>query len=246
MSGPGEAAGVNVKEADANAKIPRHVAIIMDGNGRWAQRRGLPRIAGHQRGASILEGLVEHASAIGIRYLSVYAFSTENWKRLSEEVSGLMALFEHYLKTKLDKLKERGGRLRFAGRRERLSASLLEALDDFERETRGGTGIQLILCIDYGGRQEIVDAVKKMLAEGIDASSVTEETVSRRMYLPDVPDPDLIIRTSGEERLSNFWLWEGVYSELYFTETLWPDFDGAALDAAVASYAGRDRRRGGV
>jgi undecaprenyl diphosphate synthase len=227
-------------------KIPRHVAVIMDGNGRWAQKRSLPRIAGHQKGASILEGLVEHASARGVQYLSLYAFSTENWKRLSDEVSGLMALFEYYLKTKLSRLKERGGRLRFAGRRDRLSGSLLGALDDFERETRGGTGIQLILCIDYGGRQEVVDAVKKMLAEGVDAASVTEEAVSRRMYLPDVPDPDLIIRTSGEERLSNFWLWEGAYSELYFTDTLWPDFDSAALDAALTAYAGRERRRGGA
>jgi undecaprenyl diphosphate synthase len=157
-----------------------------------------------------------------------------------------MALFEYYLKTKLNKLKERGGRLRFAGRRDRLSESLLTALEDFERETRDGTGIQLILCIDYGGRQEIVDAVKKMLAEKIDAAGVTEEAVSRRMYLPDVPDPDLIIRTSGEERISNFWLWEGAYSELYFTDALWPDFDNAALDAALEAYAGRDRRRGGV
>ena len=230
----------------AGAKIPRHVAIIMDGNGRWAQKRGLPRIAGHQKGASILEGLVERASEAGIQYLSLYAFSTENWKRLSDEVSGLMALFEYYLKTKLNKLKERGGRLRFAGRRDRLSDSLLEALENFERETLGETGIQLILCIDYGGRQEIADAVKKMLAKGIDPADVTEETISRCMYLPDVPDPDLIIRTSGEERLSNFWLWEGAYSELYFTDTLWPDFDNAALDAALAAYAGRDRRRGGV
>ena len=230
----------------ADAKIPRHVAVIMDGNGRWAQKRGLPRIAGHRKGASILEGIVEYASARGVQYLSLYAFSTENWKRLSEEVSGLMALFEQYLKTKLGKLKERGGRLRFAGRRDRLSGSLLAALENFEQETRDGTGIQLILCIDYGGRQEIVDAVKKMLAEGADAADVTEETVSRCMYLPDVPDPDLIIRTSGEERLSNFWLWEGAYSELYFTGTLWPDFDNAALDAALAAYADRDRRRGGV
>jgi undecaprenyl diphosphate synthase len=235
--------------AAAAAKIvPRHVAVIMGGNGRWAQERGLPRIAGHRKGASILEGLVEHASERGVQYLSLYAFSTENWKRLSEEVSGLMALFEHYLKTKLNKLRERGGRLRFAGRRDRLSESLLAALEDFERETLGGTGIQLILCIDYGGRQEIVDAVKKMLAEGVaaDAASVTEEAVSRCMYLPDVPDPDLIIRTSGEERLSNFWLWEGAYSEFYFTDVLWPDFDDAALDAALAAYAGRDRRRGGA
>ncbi|MDR1376620.1 MAG: di-trans,poly-cis-decaprenylcistransferase, partial [Synergistaceae bacterium] len=178
-------------------KIPRHVAIIMDGNGRWARKRGLPRIAGHQKGASILEGIVEHASAKGVQYLSVYAFSTENWKRLAEEISGLMTLFEYYLKTKLDKLRARDGRLRFAGRRERLSKSLLEALENFEQETRDGTGIQLVLCIDYGGRQEVVDAVKKMLAEGVEPASVTEETLSRRMYLPDVPDPDLIVRTSG-------------------------------------------------
>ncbi|MDR1049163.1 MAG: di-trans,poly-cis-decaprenylcistransferase [Synergistaceae bacterium] len=226
--------------------MPRHVALIMDGNGRWAKKRGLPRIAGHHRGASILEGLVEHASDIGIEYLSVYAFSTENWKRVSEEVSGLMKLFEVYLEQKFEKLKARHGRMRFAGRRDRLPASLRASIEKVEREMESETGIQLILCIDYGGRQEIVDAVRKVLAEGLAPENIDEASLGRRMYLPDVPEPDLIVRTSGEERLSNFWLWSGAYSELYFTDTLWPDFDNAALDAAVASYADRDRRRGGA
>lgn len=218
----------------------------MDGNGRWASRRALPRLAGHRRGAEILEGIVEHAGELGIQYLSVYAFSTENWKRASEEVSGLMSLFEYYLKNKLERLKSNHGRLRFAGRRDRLSRSLLEAVENFENETREETGIQLILCVDYGGRQELVDAVKKIIASGAEIDSIDENTISQSLYLPDVPDPDLIIRTSGELRTSNFWLWESAYSELYFTDTLWPDFSGRSLDEAVAAYAARDRRKGGV
>ena len=224
---------------------PRHVAIIMDGNGRWAEKRGLPRLLGHRKGAKVLEETVERAEAAGIQYLSVYAFSTENWKRSEMEVSGLMMLFERYIKKKVGPLKARRGRMRFAGRRDRLPPSLVRTIQEAEEVTRNETGIQLILCVDYGGRQEIVDAVKKILASGAAPDAVTEELLSAHMYLPDVPEPDLIIRTSGEERLSNFWLWTGTYSELFFTDTLWPDFDQNALDAALASYAKRQRRRGG-
>ena len=227
------------------ANLPRHVAIIMDGNGRWAQKRGLPRLLGHRKGAAVLEEAVENADEAGIKYLSVYAFSTENWKRSEMEVTGLMIMFERYIKKKVAPLKARHGRMRFAGRRDRLPSSLVHTIEEAEESTKNETGIQLILCVDYGGRQEIVDAVKKILASGAAPESVTEETLSDYMYLPDVPEPDLIIRTSGEERLSNFWLWTGTYSELFFTDTLWPDFGKGDLEAALASYALRQRRKGG-
>jgi undecaprenyl diphosphate synthase len=217
----------------------------MDGNGRWAKKRGLPRLLGHRKGVKALEKTVDHAAAAGVKYLSAYAFSTENWKRSITEVAGLMAIFGRYIGKKTAALKAKHGRIRFAGRRDRLPPSIVRALEAAEESTRDETGLQLILCVDYGGRAEVVDAVKKILASGVDADAVTEDLLSARMYLPDVPDPDLIIRTSGEERLSNFWLWTGAYSELYFTETLWPDFDETALDAALASYAGRQRRMGG-
>jgi len=225
--------------------LPKHVAIIMDGNGRWAQKRGLPRLLGHRKGIKALEETVNNADAAGIKYLSVYAFSTENWKRSKIEVTGLMTFFEFYLKKKIAQLKAKHGRIRFAGRRDRLPPSLVRLIEESEEKTKDETGIQFIICADYGGRQEIVDAVKKILAAGIAPDAVTEETLNDNMYLPDVPEPDLIIRTSGEERLSNFWLWTGTYSELFFTDTLWPDFGKEDLEAALASYAGRQRRKGG-
>ena len=225
--------------------LPVHVAIIMDGNGRWAQKRGLPRLLGHRKGVKVLEETVNNAEAAGIKYLSLYAFSTENWKRSKIEVTGLMTLAEFYLKRKIAQFKARHGRIRFAGRRDRLPGSLIRVIEEAEKSTKDETGIQLILCVDYGGRQEIVDAVKKILASGVAPETVTEEMLSSHMYLPDVPEPDLIIRTSGEERLSNFWLWTGAYSELFFTDTLWPDFGREDLEAALTSYAGRQRRKGG-
>ncbi|MDR1377036.1 MAG: di-trans,poly-cis-decaprenylcistransferase [Synergistaceae bacterium] len=226
--------------------FPRHVAIIMDGNGRWARKRGLPRLLGHRKGAKTLEQTVRDAAAAGIEYISVYAFSTENWKRSLVEKTGLMRMMEWYIKRKVVALKEQHGRLRFAGRRDRLPASLVAVFEEAEKITRDEKGIQVILCIDYGGRQEIVDAVKKILEEGVETEKITEDLLSDYMYLPDVPEPDLIIRTSGEKRLSNFWLWTGVYSELYFTDTLWPDFNKDALSAALEEYSKRQRRKGGV
>jgi undecaprenyl diphosphate synthase len=225
--------------------LPEHVAIIMDGNGRWAQKRGLPRLLGHRKGVKVLEETVENADAAGIKYFSVYAFSTENWKRSKIEIAGLMTFFEYYIKKKVAQFKARQGRIRFAGRRDRLPEPVVRVMEEAEEITKNETGIQFIICADYGGRQEIVDAVKKILESGASPESVTEETISDNMYLPDVPEPDLIIRTSGEERLSNFWLWTGTYSELFFTDTLWPDFGKEDLDAALASYAGRERRKGG-
>jgi len=225
--------------------LPKHVAIIMDGNGRWAKKRGVPRILGHRKGVKVLEETVENADAAGIKYLSVYAFSTENWKRSKIEVTGLMLLAEYYLKKKIGPFKARHGRIRFAGRRDRLSSSLVRTIEEAEESTKNETGIQFIVCVDYGGRQEIVDAVKKIISSGTTPESITEKMLSDHMYLPDVPEPDLIIRTSGEERLSNFWLWTGAYSEFFFTNTLWPDFGKQDFEAALASYAGRQRRKGG-
>ncbi|MDR1979027.1 MAG: di-trans,poly-cis-decaprenylcistransferase [Synergistaceae bacterium] len=232
--------------SDEVGSFPQHVAIIMDGNGRWARKRGLPRLLGHRRGAKTLEQTVRDAAVAGIKYLSVYAFSTENWKRPQIEKTGLMRIIEWYIQRKVAALKEQHGRLRFAGRRDRLPPSLVKTFEEAEKSTRDEKGIQVILCLDYGGRQEIVDAVKKILENGVESERITEDLLSGYMYLPDVPEPDLIIRTSGEKRLSNFWLWTGVYSELYFTDTLWPDFNKDVLDDALEAYSKRQRRKGGV
>jgi undecaprenyl diphosphate synthase len=232
--------------SDEVGNFPQHVAIIMDGNGRWARKRGLPRLLGHRKGAKTLEQTVRDAAEAGVKYISVYAFSTENWRRPLVEKTGLMRIMEWYIKRKVVALKEQHGRLRFVGRRDRLPPSLVAVFEEAEKITRDEKGIQVILCIDYGGRQEIVDAVKKILEEGVEAEKITEDLLSGCMYLPDVPEPDLIIRTSGEKRLSNFWLWTGVYSELYFTDTLWPDFNKDVLNAALEDYAQRQRRKGGV
>ena len=229
----------------SSENLPEHVAIIMDGNGRWAKKRGVPRILGHRKGVKALEEAVENADSAGIKYLSVYAFSTENWKRSKIEIMGLMILFERYIKKKVLRLKANHGRIRFAGRRDRLPDAVVRSIEEAEESTKNETGIQVIICLDYGGRQEIVDAVKEIVASGAAPESVTEETLSGHMYLPDVPEPDLIIHTSGEERLSNFWLWTATYSEFFFTDTLWPDFGKEDLEAALASYAGRQRRKGG-
>jgi undecaprenyl diphosphate synthase len=235
-----------MSEEDGNFSRPRHVAIIMDGNGRWARKHGLPRLLGHRKGAKTLEQTVRDADAAGIQYLSVYAFSTENWSRSNIEVAGLMRIIERYVKKEAGELKAKHGRLRVAGRRDRLPDSLIKAFEEAEEDTRNETGIQVILCLDYGGRQEIVDACRKLTANGVEPDKITEELLSGYMYLPEVPEPDLIIRTSGELRLSNFWLWTGTYSELYFTDILWPDFDKDVLNAALESYAKRQRRKGGV
>ena len=223
----------------------KHLAIIMDGNGRWAKKRGLPRLLGHRAGVKTLENLVYAARDRGIRYLSVYAFSSENWSRPSIEVAGLMKLFGYYAKKKLKDLIREDIRVRFSGRKDGLPGFVLEAMDVAERETLGCSSLDLIACFNYGGRQEILDAVNGFIAEN-PGKSLTEAELRKKMYLPDIPDPDLIVRTSGELRLSNFWLWQGSYSEFYFTDTLWPDFDSAMLDRAVESFETRDRRYGGV
>ena len=234
---------MKTESKSAPKTVPDHLAIILDGNGRWAKRRGLPRLMGHRAGLRKLEEMVRLVKRRGIRYFSVYAFSTENWNRPKMEVDGLMSLFRYYIRRKVDAIRAEGGRIRFAGRRDNIPADLLEMMRWAEERTWEETTIDFILCLNYGGRAEVLDAVNALVASG-HSGPVLEADLRRFFYLPDVPDPDLIVRTSGELRLSNFWLWEAAYSEFYFTDIHWPDFDEAALDAALGNYAGRERRYG--
>jgi undecaprenyl diphosphate synthase len=219
----------------------------MDGNGRWAEKRGKPRIEGHRAGADALDRVMHYCSEAGIEYLTVYAFSTENWKRSKEEVSGLMKLLSLYIKTKASKLVAESVRFKVIGRKEDLSESLRKEIDALEKKTANGK-FTLQVALSYGGRAEIVDACKKaveLASKGELQHPIDENTLSSLMYAPDAPDPDLIIRTSGECRTSNFLLWESAYSEYYFTDVLWPDFSKEDFDDAVADFARRDRRMGG-
>ena len=222
--------------------VPQHVAIIMDGNGRWATRRGKRRGEGHVAGAKVLGDVLRWCGDRGIRYLTVYAFSTENWKRPKAEVDGLMRLFARMLKSKERDFMKNRVRFRMIGRRGDLSPGLLKVIESLEAKTAHFER-EFIVAISYGGRAEIVDAANEAMKKG---EPITEETFRRFLYAPDVPDPDLVIRTSGELRTSNFLLWEAAYAEYYFTDTLWPDFSEAELDAALEAYAARHRRRGGV
>jgi undecaprenyl diphosphate synthase len=227
----------------AERALPRHIAIVMDGNGRWAKRRGLPRVMGHQAGMKALERTIDNAKELGIRYLSVYAFSTENWKRAHSEVQGLMGLFRYYLKGKIKQMHRRGARVRFVGQMSVFPDDILAIVRSAEELTMSNTDIDVVFCVNYGGRQEILDAVDSLLRSGHDGP-VTEELLRGHMYSPDVPDPDLMIRTGGELRMSNFWLWEGAYSEYYFSDAYWPDFGMEELKRAIESFAKRERRYG--
>lgn len=224
--------------------IPVHLAIIMDGNGRWAERRGLPRIAGHREGAKAVERVVFASIKRGIKYLSLYAFSTENWKRPEAEVRGLMSILKLYFLMKIDRLKWAGVRVRVGGRWKELPQDVVKIIELAVDETKANDKLHLIVYLNYGGRREIVDAVNSILGDG--KRMVDEESFRSFLYIPDVPDPDLVIRTSGEKRVSNFLLWQIAYAELYFTETLWPDFGEDDLDAAIADYNKRKRRFGGL
>lgn len=226
-------------------QIPSHVAIIMDGNGRWAKRRGFPRLVGHHAGVRAVERTVRAANDLGIRTLSLYAFSSENWKRPESEVSGLMGLFRLYIRKKIGTLLAEGARIRFAGKIDGLPADIREIVRDAEERTAGQKGLQLVICLNYGGRQELLDAMNRAAAAG-EPFPLDEGTLRKYLYLPDIPDPDLIIRTSGEMRLSNFWLWQSAYSEFYFTDKLWPDFGPEDLAQALEAYSGRERRYGSV
>jgi undecaprenyl diphosphate synthase len=221
------------------------VAIIMDGNGRWAKRRGLPVSAGHKAGTRALRRTVEACIELGVRSLAVYAFSTENWTRPQDEVDALMELFGETIERELPDLAEQGVRTRFLGRRDRAPAWLQEKMATLERETAHRDVLDLWIAFDYGGRAEVVEAVRALLREGVEPDAVNEELVAAHLFAPDMPDPDLVIRTSGEVRISNFLLWQSAYAELVFVDTLWPDFGLHDLRTALAAYARRRRRYGG-
>lgn len=224
------------------ARLPAHVAVIMDGNRRWAKKRGLPSLAGHKAGVDSVHAVVKAASDAGIKALTLYAFSTENWNRTKIEVSALMFLLERTIEAYADELERENVRLMFSGRLRELPAAARRVMAAAEERLKGNTGMVLNLALNYGGRQEIVDAVNAALASG--AKSVDEGAFSRLLYTAPLPDPDLLIRTSGEMRVSNFLLWQIAYSEFYVTDTLWPDFRADEFRAALREYQARERRRG--
>ena len=230
--------------------VPAHVAMILDGNGRWAKKRGLPRQMGHKKGCETLEEMIEICAEMGIRYLTVYAFSTENWRRPQDEVGALMQLFRYYAKRLLKRAKKSNVRVKMIGEKSRFSPDLIEAIDLLERETKDNTGMTFIFAVNYGARDEITRAVRHM-AEDCEAGTlkpeeITEACVSSYLDTAGIPDPDLLIRTSGELRLSNFLLWQLAYSEFYITDCLWPDFNREELLSAIRQYNKRERRFGGV
>ena len=226
-------------------ELARSVAIIMDGNGRWAERRGLPVAAGHREGTRALRRTVEAAIDLGVESLAVYAFSTENWSRPSGEVDDLMEIFGETIQRELPDLAKQGVRTRFIGRRDRAPRWLQEQMAALEAETAANDRLQLWIAFDYGSRAELVDAVRQLLDAGVAPADLDEDALAARLYAPDLPDPDLLIRTSGELRLSNFLLWQCAYAELVFVDTLWPDFGAAELRQALADYTTRRRRFGG-
>lgn len=237
---------MNREEIDySTLKIPNHVAIIVDGNGRWAKERGLPRIKGHDAGFENLRSLSKYILSKGVKVLSLYVFSTENFKRDAEEVGHLMGLFVLLYKKNLKDFMENNIKVIFSGRNEPLPEKVMKARDEIMEATKNNTGGILNFCLNYGGRAEIVDAVKKIIAAGINPEELTEEEFSRYLY-QDLPDVDLMIRTSGELRLSNFLLWQNSYAEFYFPKTKFPDFHEADFDQAIIKYTGRDRRFGGI
>ena len=218
----------------------------MDGNGRWAQRRWLPRAAGHRQGVAVLTPLLETAGRAGVKTLTLYAFSTENWKRPPNEVKMLMRLFLETARKQVPELNRRGARLRFLGRREGLPEPVLEALQEAEELTAHNESLDVYIALNYGGRAEIVDAARRMAADGVPPEEMDEETFARYLYAPEVPEVDLVIRTSGELRVSNFLLWQIAYAEFFVTDTLWPDFSPEEFMQALRSFVVRSRRRGGV
>ena len=224
--------------------IPKHVAVIMDGNGRWAKQRGLLRVEGHKKGADTLEKILRHSVTREVRNLTVYAFSTENWKRPKAEVSALMRLFSKYLDSKKEELKKQGVRLVVSGSKEGISDKLLKKINETEKYLSDCNVLTFNIAFNYGGRKEIIDGINKLLKE--EKSEVTEDTFKNYLYQPDIPDPELVIRTSGEFRVSNFLLWEVAYSEFYITDTFWPDFDEDEYDKALEWFNNRERRFGGV
>lgn len=233
-----------------NMVIPEHVALILDGNGRWAKKRGLPRTMGHKEGCITVEKTVEIAARMGIRYLTVYGFSTENWKRSMEEVGALMQLFRFYMVRLLKIAKANNVRVKMIGERSRFDKDIIEGIDRLERETRDNTGLTFVIAVNYGGRDEIVRAAGKLAADvaagTLKREEITEQVFASYLDTAGIPDPDLLIRTSGELRLSNYLLWQLAYTEIYVTDCLWPDFSKEELEKAIAAYNKRERRFGGV
>ena len=228
----------------AHGDVPRHVAIIMDGNGRWAKRQHLPRIAGHRRGVEAVRATVRACAERGVGFLTLFAFSSENWRRPAEEVALLMQLFQMALTNEVEKLHRNGVRLKVVGDTRRFDANIHRAIEQGERLTAGNRGLTLTIAANYGGRWDILQAMNRVLKEKPGLTEIQEEMLAPHLAMNYAPEPDLFVRTGGEQRISNFLLWQLAYTELYFTETLWPDFDAAALDLAIASYRSRERRFG--
>ena len=233
-----------------NMAIPRHVALILDGNGRWAKKRGLPRTMGHKEGCKTVEKMVEAAARMGIGYLTVYGFSTENWKRSMEEVGALMQLFRYYMVRLLKIASSNNVRVKMIGDRRRFDQDIIDGINRLEEETKENTGLTFVIAVNYGGRDEIVRAAAKLCrdckAGRLDEGQITEELFASYLDTRDIPDPDLLIRTSVEIRLSNYLLWQLAYTEIYVTDCLWPDFNREELEKAIAQYNSRERRFGGV
>jgi undecaprenyl diphosphate synthase len=230
--------------------VPRHVAIIMDGNGRWAAARGLPRVEGHRRGVDALRKTVRAAGDLGIAVLTIFSFSSENWSRPQSEIRDLLMLLRRFIRNDLVDLHKSNVRVRIIGERDDLSKDIRGLLEEAENLTRGNDGLQLVVAFNYGARQEIARAAQRLaldvVAGRLSADDITPENLGRRLDIPDIPDPDVIIRTSGEQRLSNFLLWQAAYSELVFVPVNWPDFDRATLESAIVEYRRRERRFGGL
>ena len=231
-------------------RVPAHVAIILDGNGRWAKAKGMPRNYGHLQGAKAVEDILVDARDLGIKYLTVYAFSTENWNRPQKEVSALMTLLQNYLKTSIKKSMKNNLRCRVIGEKSRLSADIQKAIKDLEETTAGNTGLTFTIAINYGSRDEITRAVRKVaekcVAGQLLPNAITEASIEQELDTAFLPDPDLLIRTCGEQRISNFLLWQCAYTEFYYTDIAWPDFNKAELEKAIAAYGRRDRKYGGL
>ena len=227
-------------------RLPNHTAIIMDGNGRWAKQRGLPRLEGHQAGVENMHSAIEYFNKLQLKYLTLYGFSTENWSRPEEEIVGLLHLLEEIIDKETLKLHRRGVRLRHLGQLDRLPQNLQVAINRSVELTKNNTGLNLSFAFDYGGRTEIVDAVRRLIAEGIPPEKIDEKLFNSYLYTAGLPEVDLVIRTGGELRISNFLIWQAAYSEYYFTDVLWPDFGKKEIDQALLSYSQRQRRFGGL
>lgn len=238
------------RKKDTSVSIPVHIAIIMDGNGRWAVKRNLPRLAGHKAGVEALKRTVREANNLGVRYLTVYAFSTENWNRPEDEVSGLMDLIVFFLKRDLKELSAEGVRIRTIGNLSHLPPEPLKEIEAAIEATKNNDKLQLVIALNYGGRQEIIHAVKQIAHQHqlglLELEDINEDVFSKNLYTFDIPDPDLVIRTSGEVRISNFMLWQSSYSEYFFSDILWPEFNRSNLEEAIRVYTMRDRRFGKV